>query len=62
MKKIIYTLMLIMACTTTVSADKNEKKGDLQRPDTETFNYKRAIEALNANNLDEAISYFSKEI
>lgn len=54
--------MLIMACTTTVSADKNEKKGDLQRPDTETFNYKRAIEALNANNLDEAISYFSKEI
>lgn len=62
MKKIICAIMLIMACTTMAFAGKKEKTDNIQRPDTETYNYKRALEAYNENNLDEAISYFSKEI
>lgn len=62
MKKIIYTLMLVMACATTVYADKKKETDEVKRPETESYNYKRAMEAFGDDNLDEAITYFSMEI
>lgn len=52
MKKIL--LILFIACSSVLYAD------NIKRPDS--YNYTRGIEAIQNNNLDEALDYLNKEI
>lgn len=52
MKKIL--LILFITCSSVLYAD------NIKRPDS--YNYMRGIEAIQNNNLDEALDYLNKEI
>lgn len=56
MNKMLFTFILILFSSTFIYAQ--DKK--VKRP--ETYNYQRAMEALNKENEEEALEYFNKEL
>ena len=47
-------LSLLIVCSSVLYA------GNIQRPDS--YNYTRGVEAIQNNNIDEALEYLNKEI